>query len=67
MKPDNRPRFGWCGDLDSEPQTVWEKRFANDALRFKGKPYVAVIPIPKATGHYRKLVREFAKAMWRKE
>lgn len=49
---DLRPRFGWCDDLDLDPQYISEKRVG-------GGIYVAVIPMPFNSGKIRKEVREF--------
>jgi hypothetical protein len=54
---DNRPRFGYCDDLDKDPQIVTEK--------FKGNQrQVALIPLPFQSGKLRKQVREFTKRLW---
>ena len=61
-KTDNRPRFGWCWNLDNEPQNITEKRV------FKAQVPVVVIPLPYASAKVRRKVREFVNGtLWPKE
>jgi len=59
-KPDQRARFGWASDLDTNPQAVYEKRGKHSPdLR-----PVVVIPLPaKLNGRKRALIRQFAVAL----
>lgn len=57
-KEDNRPRFGWCDDLDNEPQFIFEEK-AEPSER-----PVAVIPLPFMSGKRRAIIRKFAKSLW---
>lgn len=60
-KPDNRPRFGYCHDLDSQPQICWETKIAG------GTPIV-VIPVPFNSTKVRQKVRNFTKEfLWPKD
>lgn len=60
--PDNRPRFGWCDNLDNEPQKIFEKRFR------KTTQPVVVIPLPYVSAKVRRKVREFVNGtLWPKE
>lgn len=58
---DTRPRFGWCDDLDLEPQRVRESRRGKDDIS------VVVIPLPFHSTKLRKKIKEFAKSLWQKE
>lgn len=62
MTKDKRPRFGWCANLDNEPQSVWE----GNAFLIEPKP-VVLIPLPKMTEKMKKLAREFVKGLWTEE
>lgn len=57
---DSRPRFGWCHDLDNDPQIIAES----------GSPEtdqsVAVIPLPFLSLKIKKQVREFTQSLWPK-
>ena len=63
MKTDNRPRFGWCGNLGSDPQNIYEKKY--DGMR-----PVVVIPLPFHSAKFRKQLRAIAQWLnvdkWRK-
>lgn len=59
-KTDNRPRFGWCPDLDSIPQEVLEDKI------FPNERSVAVIPLPFMSPKMKAKVREFTKSLWPK-
>lgn len=58
-KPDNRPRFGWCGSLDSDPQRIWEEKIPEQRA-------VALIPLPFNSPKIKKAIREFTKSLWPK-
>ena len=59
-KPDSRPRFGWCRDLDYDPQWIYEKK----SISFYP---VAVIPLPCMSAVLRKKIREFTNGtIWPK-
>ncbi len=55
---DKRPRFGWCDDLDSDPQKISESK------NWDSSHPVAVIPLPFMSPKQRKTIREFAKNHW---
>lgn len=72
-KPDNRPRFGWCDDLDNEPNIVREKKrgrllssFSMRAASVNQDRHVAVIPLPFSSAKMRAKVRALAKTLWPK-
>lgn len=50
---DPRPRFGYCDDLDLDPQHITEKRKSKKDL------YVVVIPLPFKSPKLRRYIREF--------
>ena len=57
---DNRPRYGWCVDLDKNPQTVREERSYSEQTATKNR-YVVVIPIPYKSSMVRKAVAKLVK------
>lgn len=57
---DNRPRFGYCSNLDSDPQTIYERRTLRDLEK---EQYVAVIPLPNSSSLNRKKIRDFVKTL----
>lgn len=54
---DPRPRFGWCDNLDLDPQHITEKKVN------KGDTYVVVIPLPYASPKLRKAARIVASSI----
>ena len=67
LKPDPRPRFGFCWDLDKEPQIVRERTLWGDAnFGRKRRTAVAVIPLPFMSSKQKAKVRAFAKTLWPK-
>lgn len=54
---DPRPRFGWCEDLDMDPQHVTEKKHN------KGDTFVAVVPLPFNSSPMRRKLREAVKGL----
>jgi hypothetical protein len=59
-KLDNRPRFGYCRDLDRNPQIITE-----DSKGVKTARQVAVIPLPYMSPKVRAKVRAFVNGtLW---
>ena len=59
---DQRPRFGWCTNLDNEPQHIYEKGYQDF------RTPVVVIPLPYMSAKMRKKIREFTNGtIWPKE
>jgi hypothetical protein len=57
---DKRPRFGWCDDLDKQPQKIVENKSP-----IYSHP-VVVIPLPFMSPKTKALFREFTKGFWSK-
>lgn len=64
--PDMRPHFGWCWDLDADPQLVYDSRescridaLANNSL-IPSWP-VVVIPLPFMSARMKQRVLKFVK------
>ena len=66
-KPDNRVRFGWCDNIDDEPQTVFEKfpkhLIGQNPQQRKPIP-VAVIPMSFGGKAAQARVRRLVKDYW---
>jgi hypothetical protein len=44
---DHRPRYGWCADVDSDPEIVWDRRGSKSGLtKPEDRIPVVVIPLP---------------------
>jgi hypothetical protein len=59
-KPDNLPRFGFCYDLDAEPQIIHERPIAKIPARPRA---VVVIPLPFMSAKQKAKVRAFTKSL----
>lgn len=65
---DTRPRFGFCHDLDREPQLIRERAGEGDRAYGRSRRMaVAVIPMPYLSPKMKRLVREFTADLWPKE
>ena len=53
-----RPRFGWCDDLDNDPQIIWEKKGPNANMP------VVLIPLMFMSPKLKKQFREIARKLW---
>lgn len=62
-KPDNRPRFGFCQNLDAEPQKITEKVNGPSLDSVRIFP-VAVIPLPGNSRATQKRVRDFVRSLY---
>ena len=59
-KQDNRPRFGYCLNLDADPQRIHEIK---SPVKGSKERAVVVIPLQFNSASTRKMCREFAGYM----
>ncbi len=63
-QPDNRPRFGFCGSIDAEPQQIFERSILVDSYYGRdARRCVAVIPLPFMSAKIKAKVRAFTKTL----
>lgn len=63
---DNRPRYGWCNNLDLDPQIILEKRPPKSPTR-EFRP-VVVIPMPYTSDKVRMKIKAFTLGtLWPKD
>ena len=59
LNRDHRVRFGWCDDVDADPQVVAEHKQNNEDV------YVAMMPLPKNSGRLRAQMRKVSQSLWK--
>lgn len=63
---DNRPRYGWCSSLDSDPQIIWDVK-PKGYTKNEYRP-VVVIPLPNASEKLQlKIKYSVLEAIWPKK